>query len=90
MAMEREGRTPEPFPATTALGALARHLTESDPKHFQPANINYGLLLPLERELRREARRPAYVERAQRDLRDWARRMGLAAAPAPAPSVAAL
>ena len=43
LALERQGRTPEPFPATTALGALARHLTESDPKHFQPANINYGL-----------------------------------------------
>ena len=92
LALERDGRTPEAIPATTALGALARHLTESDPRHFQPANINYGLLLPLERELRREARRPAYVERAQRELRDWARRMDLATVPAeaPAPAVTAL
>ncbi len=43
LALERDGRTPEPLPPTTALGALARHLTESDPRHFQPANINYGL-----------------------------------------------
>ena len=36
-------RQPEPLPSTTALGALARHLTESAANHFQPANINYGL-----------------------------------------------
>ncbi|HZF11697.1 MAG TPA: methylenetetrahydrofolate--tRNA-(uracil(54)-C(5))-methyltransferase (FADH(2)-oxidizing) TrmFO, partial [Thermoanaerobaculia bacterium] len=53
ISMERQGHAPEPFPATTALGALARHLTESDPKHFQPANINYGLFTELETRLRK-------------------------------------
>ena len=50
LALERRGAAFEPLPATTALGALARHLTESDPANFQPANINYGLFLPLEPE----------------------------------------
>ena len=72
VSMEREGRTPEPFPATTALGALARHLTESDPRHFQPANINYGLFEDLQGRLRKADRRAAYVERAQADLAAWA------------------
>lgn len=71
IAMEREGRTPEPFPATTALGALARHLTESDPKHFQPANINYGLFEDLQGRFKKADRRAAYVERAQAELAAW-------------------
>ena len=65
LALERQGRTPEPFPATTALGALARHLTESDPKHFQPANINYGLFDELPGRVRKGDRRAAFAERAR-------------------------
>jgi methylenetetrahydrofolate--tRNA-(uracil-5-)-methyltransferase len=80
MALERQGRAPEPFPATTALGALARHLTESDPKHFQPANINYGLFEELPERVRRGDRRAAYVERAQAALAEWAARNGVEAA----------
>lgn len=77
LAMELEGREPEPFPATTALGALARHLTESDPKHFQPANINYGLFEEMPGRIRKAERRAAYVERAQADLAVWAERNGV-------------
>jgi methylenetetrahydrofolate--tRNA-(uracil-5-)-methyltransferase len=76
-AMERQGREPEPFPATTALGALARHLTESDPKHFQPANINYGLFEELPERVRKGDRRAAYVDRAQAALAGWAERNGV-------------
>lgn len=79
LALERQGRTPEPFPATTALGALARHLTESDPKHFQPANINYGLFTELEGRVRKLERRAAYVDRARAELAAWAARQGVRA-----------
>ncbi len=75
----RQGREPEPFPATTALGALARHLTESDPKHFQPANINYGLFEELPERVRRGDRRAAYAERARAALVAWAERNGVPA-----------
>ncbi|HEX9941567.1 MAG TPA: methylenetetrahydrofolate--tRNA-(uracil(54)-C(5))-methyltransferase (FADH(2)-oxidizing) TrmFO [Thermoanaerobaculia bacterium] len=80
IALERGGREPEPFPAPTALGALARHLTESDPRHFQPANVNYGLFAELEGRVRRGDRRAAYVERAWSELAAWAERNGVAAA----------
>jgi methylenetetrahydrofolate--tRNA-(uracil-5-)-methyltransferase len=76
-SMERRGQEPEPFPATTALGALARHLTESDPKHFQPANINYGLFEELEGRIRKTERRAAYVDRAHAALAAWAERAGV-------------
>ncbi len=38
-----EGRTHEAPPANTALGALLRHITGSDPKNYQPANMHFGL-----------------------------------------------
>ena len=34
-------------PPATAHGALIRHLTVSDPAHFQPSNVNFGLFPPL-------------------------------------------
>jgi methylenetetrahydrofolate--tRNA-(uracil-5-)-methyltransferase len=80
LALERQdGREPEPFAATTALGALARHLTESDPKHFQPANVNYGLFLELDERVRKGDRRAAYAERARAALAAWAERHGVPA-----------
>jgi methylenetetrahydrofolate--tRNA-(uracil-5-)-methyltransferase len=81
LALERAGGSePEPFPSTTALGALARHLTESDPRHFQPANINYGLFPELPERFRKNDRKAAYVERARADLAAWAERHGIATA----------
>jgi methylenetetrahydrofolate--tRNA-(uracil-5-)-methyltransferase len=77
ISLERQGREPVPFPATTALGALARHLTESDPRHFQPANINYGLFEELPGRVRQKERRAAYVDRARKELAAWAERNGV-------------
>ena len=60
-----------PLPTSSALGALARHLTESDAKRFQPANINYGLLEPLETRVRKWQRRGVYAGRAAESLERW-------------------
>jgi methylenetetrahydrofolate--tRNA-(uracil-5-)-methyltransferase len=79
ISLERQGCAPKPFPPTTALGALARHLTESDPKHFQPANINYGLFAELPEKVRKGDRRAAYVDRARAELAAWAGRNGVEA-----------
>ena len=50
------GEQPAPVPRTTALGSLVHYITHADPRHFQPANITYDLLEPLEEELRRKIR----------------------------------
>nr|WP_320009934.1 methylenetetrahydrofolate--tRNA-(uracil(54)-C(5))-methyltransferase (FADH(2)-oxidizing) TrmFO [uncultured Desulfobulbus sp.] len=34
-------------PAATAHGALIRHLVNTEAKHFQPSNVNFGLFPPL-------------------------------------------
>ena len=66
------GERPVVPPAVTAIGALVRYITQADPDHFQPMNINFGLFPPLEPYLRkREDRRRAIVERALRELDGW-------------------
>ncbi|SDM54783.1 methylenetetrahydrofolate--tRNA-(uracil-5-)-methyltransferase [Psychrobacillus sp. OK028] len=40
------------FPAETALGSMARYITEANPKNFQPMNINFGLFPELEPKVR--------------------------------------
>ncbi|MCC7252984.1 methylenetetrahydrofolate--tRNA-(uracil(54)-C(5))-methyltransferase (FADH(2)-oxidizing) TrmFO [Hyphomicrobium sp.] len=52
-AAERKGESLRPPPPTTALGALLSHITgghllDAGSASFQPMNINYGLLPPLE------------------------------------------
>lgn len=44
------GKPISPPPAATALGALIHHLTATDPKHFQPSNVNFGLFPPLQKK----------------------------------------
>jgi methylenetetrahydrofolate--tRNA-(uracil-5-)-methyltransferase len=86
-AAERLGRTLEPPPATTALGALVGHITgghlDAGAGSFQPMNINYGLLPPLEPPKRSEegrrlgakergrAKKRLMGERALADLAGW-------------------
>jgi methylenetetrahydrofolate--tRNA-(uracil-5-)-methyltransferase len=50
------GQEPTPVPRATALGSLVHYVTHADPKSFQPANITFDLLEPLEEELRRKVR----------------------------------
>jgi methylenetetrahydrofolate--tRNA-(uracil-5-)-methyltransferase len=78
-ARRLQGLVYTPPPATTALGALITHLTQSDPEHFQPSNVHYGLFPPLTgRRLRKRAeRRTALAERALEELEPWQRAMGI-------------
>jgi methylenetetrahydrofolate--tRNA-(uracil-5-)-methyltransferase len=50
------GEEPAPIPRATALGSLVHYITHADPKHFQPANVTFDLLEPLEEELRKKIR----------------------------------
>jgi methylenetetrahydrofolate--tRNA-(uracil-5-)-methyltransferase len=50
------GEEPTPAPRSSALGSLVHYITHADPKDFQPANITFDLLEPLEEELRKKVR----------------------------------
>ncbi len=87
-AAERLGRPITAPPATTALGALVGHITgghlEGGKGSFQPMNINYGLLPPMEPPKRdadgrrfgakekTRAKKRMMGERALADLAAWA------------------
>ncbi|MGH7273318.1 MAG: methylenetetrahydrofolate--tRNA-(uracil(54)-C(5))-methyltransferase (FADH(2)-oxidizing) TrmFO [Nitrospiria bacterium] len=59
-------------PDTTAHGTLITYLTRSQPGHFQPMNINFGLFPSLNwSSPQRELRRRKIVERALSDLDRW-------------------
>lgn len=72
-------------PPTTMLGALYRYLRESDPKHFQPMNANFGLLEELADPPRDKAlKRERYAERALQALESWRLEYGVLSAPSTA------
>jgi methylenetetrahydrofolate--tRNA-(uracil-5-)-methyltransferase len=70
-AVLSRGSTPVVPPATTAMGALIRHVTNSDYRHFQPMNINYGLFPELPGRVKKKERRSLLAERALSDLEEW-------------------
>ncbi|MDN2564800.1 methylenetetrahydrofolate--tRNA-(uracil(54)-C(5))-methyltransferase (FADH(2)-oxidizing) TrmFO [Aquibium sp. A9E412] len=93
-AAQRQGRSPDVPPATTAFGALLGHITgghilaeeEAGKRSFQPMNVNFGLFPPVEVP-KPEGRRLRGKEKAQakkravtaRALDDCRRWLGLAA-----------
>lgn len=79
------GETPLAPPRTTALGSLIHYITHADPKKFQPANITFDLLPPLERKIRdREQRRKIQCELALKDFATWLDRVQISVNSIPA------
>ena len=58
-------------PPDTAHGALIRHLTASDPLHFQPSNVNFGLFPPLQSKIRKRERGQFRAKIALESLEKW-------------------
>jgi methylenetetrahydrofolate--tRNA-(uracil-5-)-methyltransferase len=78
-----DGAGPVIFPATTALGALARYISTAESSNYQPTNIAFGLLPPLDKTIRDKRRRKeALVRRALGDLETFAAAELPATAPA--------
>jgi methylenetetrahydrofolate--tRNA-(uracil-5-)-methyltransferase len=70
--MLARGNDPLPPPRETAFGSLVNYITASESKNFQPANITFDLLLPLENRIRdRAARHKAQCDRALQALEAW-------------------
>ena len=61
------GQAADAVPRGTGLGSLVHYITHADAKDFQPANITFDLLLPLEEELRKKVRDKRERHRMQCD-----------------------
>ncbi len=68
-----QGEKPAAFPRATALGSLCHYITHAEAKNFQPANITFDLLPPLEDHLRKQIRDKKERHRIQceRALEAW-------------------
>ncbi len=61
-----------PAPRASAFGSLTHYVAHADPKNFQPANITFDLLPPLDRKIRdRKERHRAQCELALREFDAW-------------------
>ncbi|NJD90519.1 MAG: methylenetetrahydrofolate--tRNA-(uracil(54)-C(5))-methyltransferase (FADH(2)-oxidizing) TrmFO [Geobacter sp.] len=58
-------------PENTALGALVRHITNAEVKHFQPMNVNYGLFPELPGRIKKKERRGMLAARALAEIDQW-------------------
>jgi methylenetetrahydrofolate--tRNA-(uracil-5-)-methyltransferase len=55
MAAKVQGKEPPQFPQTTAIGALALYISDERIENFQPMNVNFSILAPLEQRIRKKA-----------------------------------
>jgi methylenetetrahydrofolate--tRNA-(uracil-5-)-methyltransferase len=66
------GGTPVAPPRTTAIGALGYYVSHADPRHYDPTNITFGIMPPLDRPPKdRQDRQMATSTRALADLASW-------------------
>ena len=55
MAAKVQGREIPDFPRTTAIGALALYISDESIENFQPMNVNFSIVQPLEQRIRKKA-----------------------------------
>lgn len=71
------GEPVRPFPRASALGSLCHYISMADPENYQPANITFDLLPPLDAETMRrlqhdrQARRAEVCRRALESLEEY-------------------
>ncbi len=71
-AAEYLGRTMTPPPVETALGALLGHITgAAEAATYQPMNVNFGLMPPIEGRTKKADRKLMYTARARAALTPW-------------------
>jgi methylenetetrahydrofolate--tRNA-(uracil-5-)-methyltransferase len=58
-------------PSSTAIGALLRYITDCERKRFQPMNVNFGLLPPLDVAVRGKVKKELMAQRALSDMDGW-------------------
>ena len=66
MAARLQGKQPPEFPRETAIGALALYVSDESVSVFQPMNVNFGIISPLDRRVKGKAQKNLAI--AQRAL----------------------
>ena len=63
LARRLEGKPPVDFPRETAIGALALYISDESVVNFQPMNINFGLIPPLDHRVKGKRNKNAEISK---------------------------
>ena len=55
MAAKVLGKELPEFPKTTAIGALGLYISDESVINFQPMNVNFSIIAPLEKRIKKKA-----------------------------------
>jgi methylenetetrahydrofolate--tRNA-(uracil-5-)-methyltransferase len=76
------GEEPRVPPRTTAIGALSYYVSHADSRNYQPTNITFGIMAPLDRPPRGKLERKLAVsDRALKALHEWMRAVPVVLSP---------
>ena len=70
MSARLAGKEPADFPRETAIGALGLYISDSRVEDFQPMNINFSLISPLEQRIRKKAEKNLAIANRSLDIID--------------------
>ena len=77
MAAKVQGKDPVEFPKETAIGALGLYISDERITDFQPMNINFSIISPLEKRIRKKAEKNAAIAQRSLEIVDELVRAGL-------------
>ena len=67
-----KGLEPVVFPQETAHGSLCHYITTAPAKHFQPMNVNFGIMSPIKEKIRdKKLKKQRIAERALATLEEF-------------------
>ncbi|MEW9501316.1 FADH(2)-oxidizing methylenetetrahydrofolate--tRNA-(uracil(54)-C(5))-methyltransferase TrmFO [Jeotgalibacillus marinus] len=71
-----KGEEPVLFPAETAMGSMARYITQANTKNFQPMNANFGLFPDLGMKIKgKKERAEKHAERALETIQNFSKKV---------------
>ena len=70
MAAKVQGKAIPDFPKTTAIGALGQYISDESVVNFQPMNINFSIIEPLEQRIKKKAEKNLAIANRSLDVID--------------------
>ena len=70
MAAKVQGKELPRFPKTTAIGALGLYISDETVENFQPMNINFSIIAPLEKRIKKKAEKNLAISNRSLEIID--------------------
>jgi len=77
MAAKVQGKTPVEFPQETAIGALGLYISDERIENFQPMNVNFSIISPLQQRIKKKAEKNLAIANRSLEVIDGLIRRGI-------------